>query len=397
MGWSFSLGRIAGIRVVVSWSLLLLIPFAAWLLAASVLPAQDPGLSDATYLVMALVATTGLLVSILLHELGHAIAARRQGMGVESVTLWFLGGLTRFPGGFRTARAELRVALAGPAVTLALGAGFGGIAALVTGRPEVDGVAAWLCYINVLLLLFNLLPAFPLDGGRVLRAALWRRRGDHLRATRTAARTGRTLGIGFLALGLVSMALAGTPDGIWLVVVAWFLIGAANAELGVADAEAALAGVRVGALMRPDPVCVAPGLSVARLLAEVVPIHPQPAYPVVDDGGRVGLVLRRRAETVPAPDRASRRVEELALARGEFTEVGAEDEVGPVLAALAVPPRVALVVEGARPLGLLVLDDVEGLLERSRRPATPRPRGRTPRSRHGPHPRRRPPQRTGTP
>ena len=397
MGWSFSLGRIAGVRVVVNWTLLLLVPFAAWLLAASALPAQEPGLSRATYLAMALVATALLIVSILLHEIGHAIAARRQGMGIENVTLWFLGGLTRFPGGFPTARAELRVALAGPAVTLALGLVFGGVAAIVRGYPEVDGVAAWLCFINILLLLFNLLPAFPLDGGRVLRAALWRRNGDHLRATRTAARTGRALGAGFFALGLVSLVFGAGLDGLWIVLVAWFLIGGANAELAVADAEASLAGVRAGELMRPDPVCVTSVLSVARLLADVVPIHPQPGYPVVTDGGLVGLVLRRRAEMVPTAERAARRVEELALARGGFMEVGVGDEVGPVLAALALPPRLALVVDGSRALGLLVWSDVERVAEHARRPASGGPHRRTPRSRHGSRPRRRPRQRAGMP
>ena len=317
MGWTFSLGRIAGIRVMASWTLLLLVPFATWLLAVSIFPAQNPGLSGGSYLAMGLAATALLIVSILLHEMGHAVEARRQGIGVDSVTLWFLGGLTRFPGGFPTAPAELRVASAGPAVTLILGVAFGAVATLVRGRPETDGIAAWLAYINILLLLFNLLPAFPLDGGRMLRGALWARWDDHLRATRTTARIGRSLGVGMFALGLLSAFAGAGVDGLWLVVVAWFLIGSATAEQGLADAEAGLAGVRMAAIMHPEPVCVAPGLSVADLLADVVPVHPQRAYPVVVGGGLVGLLLRRRAEEVPAAERASRRVHDLALgARG---------------------------------------------------------------------------------
>ena len=397
VGWTFPLGRIAGIRVMASWTLLLLVPSATWLLAASIFPAQNPGLSDGSYLAMGLAATTLLIVSILLHEMGHAVEAHRQGIGVDSVTLWFLGGLTRFPGGFPTARAELRVASAGPAVTLTLGAVFGGVAVLVDGSPQIDGIVAWLAYINIVLLLFNLLPAFPLDGGRMLRGALWGRWGDHLRATRATARIGRSLGVGMLALGLLSTVGGAGAGGLWLVVVAWFLIGSAAAEQSLADAEAGLAGVHMGHLMHPDPVCVAPRLSVADLLADVVPAHPQPAYPVVAAGGMLGLVLPQRAEKVPAAERASVPVNDIALARGEFMEASAGDEIGPVLAGLAVPPRLAVVVDGARPVGLLLLGDVERFLERARRPARPRLRRGPPPSPHGPHPRRRPPGRADVP
>lgn len=397
VGWTFPLGRIAGIRVLASWTLLLLVPFGTWLLAASIFPAQNPGLSDGSYLAMGLTAVALLIVSILLHEIGHAVEARRQGIGVDSVTLWFLGGLTRFPGGFPTARAELRVASAGPVVTLILGVAFGVVAVLVRGRPEVDGIAAWLAYINILLLLFNLLPAFPLDGGRIFRGALWARWGDHMRATRTTARVGRSLGAGIFALGVFSVFVGAGVDALWLVVIAWFLIGSSAAEQGLADAEAGLAGVRMAAVMHPGPACVAPGLSVAEVLADVVPVHPQPAYPVVAGGGLVGLLLRRRAEEVPAAQRTALRVHDLALARGEFMEAAADEEIGPVLAALAAPPQLAVVVDGARPVGLLSLDDVERLLQRPRRPAAPRSRHRPPPSPHGPHPRRRPPRRADVP
>jgi Zn-dependent protease len=203
---SIRLGRIAGIEIGLNWSWLVVVALLVWTLASGVFPSTNPGLSDAAHLAMAIVATAAFFCSLLLHELGHALRARREGIEIEGITLWLFGGVARFKGAFRSAGAEFRVAIAGPLVSLALGVLF--VLLTLTHPPQaVGGVLAWLGYINLTLLVFNLLPALPLDGGRVLRAVLWHIKGDLARATRTAADVGRGFGYLFIAAGVFSVHL----------------------------------------------------------------------------------------------------------------------------------------------------------------------------------------------
>jgi len=187
MSESIYLGRIAGIRIGVNWSVLVLSALLIWTLAVGVFPDTLPDRSQALYVTLGVVAAALFLLSILLHELGHALQARRDGVEIDGITLWLLGGVARFKGGFPSAGAELRIAIAGPAVSLTLGVVFIGAALVPTIPVEADAVLAYIGYINILLLVFNMLPALPLDGGRVLRALLWMRRGDFARATEIAA------------------------------------------------------------------------------------------------------------------------------------------------------------------------------------------------------------------
>jgi Zn-dependent protease len=194
MGDSFQLGRIAGVRIGLNWSWLVVFALIVWTLAANIFPHHNPGLGDGAYLAMAIAAALLFFASLLLHELGHALLARREGMEIEGITLWLFGGVAKFKGMFPSAGAEFRIAIAGPLVSLALGALFVLIAWVSALPDEIDGVAAWLGYINLLLLALNLLPALPLDGGRVLRSALWQARSDVAWATHVAAMTGRAFG-----------------------------------------------------------------------------------------------------------------------------------------------------------------------------------------------------------
>jgi Zn-dependent protease len=177
---SFRLGRLAGIEIGANWSWLLVVALIVWSLAAGVFPTSNPGLSDGAYIAMAAVAALLFFASLTLHELGHAIQSRRDGIAIDGIPLWVFGGVARFRGEMPSAGAELRVAVAGPVVSLALGVAFLAAALALPLPAAVDGV------VFLFLLAFNLLPALPLDGGRVLRAALWARRGDFTQATRTA-------------------------------------------------------------------------------------------------------------------------------------------------------------------------------------------------------------------
>src|SRR5919109_4469400 len=191
MGDSIVLGRIYGIRIGINWSWLVLAALLVWSLSASVFPETNPGLADGTYVTMGVVAAVLFFACLLLHELGHAFQARRDRVAIEGITLWMLGGVAKLTGRVPNAGAELRIALAGPAVSLVLGLLFAGVALGLSLPESVDGVAAWLGYVNLLLLGFNLLPAFPLDGGRVLFAISWAISGSQGRAGRAGGAESR--------------------------------------------------------------------------------------------------------------------------------------------------------------------------------------------------------------
>jgi Zn-dependent protease len=248
MDGNFTIGRFGGVEVRLHWSLLAVFALIVWSLADGVFPSQNPGLSDGTYLGIAIVAALLFLASILLHELGHSWVARREGIEVDSITLWLFGGVAEFKDRFTSAGAEFRVALSGPLVSIGLGVLFV-LIALADLPTAVDAVAAWLGYINLILAAFNLLPASPLDGGRVLHAALWRAKGDFAWATRVASEIGQGFGYLFIALGLVMFVFQGSFSGAWLAFIGWFLLQGARAEARYVATEEALGGLRV---LRPD-------------------------------------------------------------------------------------------------------------------------------------------------
>jgi Zn-dependent protease len=197
------------------------------------------------------------LASLLAHELAHAAVARRHGVEVQSITLWLLGGVAQLKGEPRTPESDFRIAVVGPLTSLVLGVLLG-VVTIVTATLDaarmLTGLLAYLAATNILLAVFNLLPAAPLDGGRVLRAALWRRIGDRARAAVTAARSGRVFGFLLAGLGLLQTLFTETWNGLWLVLVGWFLESAATAEKQQARTTSRLSGLRVDDVMTRAPV-----------------------------------------------------------------------------------------------------------------------------------------------
>jgi Zn-dependent protease len=231
----FSIGRIAGIDIRLHWSWPVAATLIALSLAGGVFPDEVPGLSGGAYLAMGVATALLFFLSVLVHELGHALEARREGLPTRAITLWMLGGVAQSGAPFPRAGVEARVALAGPAVSAALGAALVGVGRM-TGLPVgLAAVLEWLGWTNLLLLAFNMLPAFPLDGGRVLRAVLWALSGSRLRATRAAARVSQVLSAVLMALGVIGF-VAGVSGGLWLAFVGWFVMSAATAELSATEA-----------------------------------------------------------------------------------------------------------------------------------------------------------------
>jgi Zn-dependent protease/CBS domain-containing protein len=359
---SFRLGRVAGVEIGANWSWLIVVGLIVWSLGAVEFPDQVPGLSDGAYVAMAVAATALFFASLLLHELGHAVVARRENMQIAGITLWLFGGVARFEGMFPSARAELRIALAGPAVTLVLTGAFLAGAQLPLS-DAVDEVLTWLWRINLILLLFNMLPALPLDGGRVLRALLWQSSGDFTRATSTAGALGRAFGNILVGLGVFLLLFAAAPGGLWLVVLGFFLSAAAQAEASLATTRSALAGLHVRDAMIPEPETIAPELTVTEFLDGPFARTRHAAYPVVENG-TVGLLSYRDVALV-RPDRRDRtQVGELAVPAAEALVLTPGDELGDAALELA-QTRLgrALVLDETRLVGLLSMTDVSRLLE----------------------------------
>ena len=361
---SFTIGRVAGISVGVNWSWLIVFALITWTLAASIFPSTNPGLADGAYVAMALIAALLFFTSLLLHEYGHALQARRDGMEIEGITLWLFGGVAKFRGMFPSAGAEFRIAIAGPLVSLALGLLFLGVPMLLNLPATVDGVLFWLGSINIALLVFNLLPALPLDGGRVLRSILWYARGEFVSATRLAAGIGRGFGYIFVAAGVALIVLASPVTGIWLAFVGWFLLQAAGAEDRYVAAREALGGLRVRDVMARDPVTAPAGITLGEFMDDVAWSRPYTTYPVTQNGEVVGLLQFRRVAEVPRAEWDTRTVRDCMIPRDEVPVVEQDDEL--VLAAGEVAEHEvnrALVLDAGRLVGLLSVTDVARALQ----------------------------------
>lgn len=366
---SFTFLRVKGIPIGAHWSWVLVAGLVLWSLSSALFPATYPGLSDSAYLAMGTVTVVLFFASILLHEMGHALQALKEGMRIEGITLWLFGGVAAFRGMFPAPGAEFRIAIAGPAVSVGLAALFGAVAFLGSagGAPdEFQGVVDYLARINTILVLFNMIPALPLDGGRVLRSLLWRQQRSFTAATASAARAGKLFG-GLLALvGLLNFFAGGAGGGLWLVFLGWFLVQAAQSEAAMAVVQQALSGRRIRDLMTPDPTTVSPDMPLNEFLDQVMSGRGHSAYPVVRDGAPVGLMPLRRAGQMTPEERSSRRVGDVMLTLEEVPAVAPDTDMRSAFEVVQEAPRRALVVDDRRLVGILSMSDVVRAIELER-------------------------------
>jgi Zn-dependent protease/predicted transcriptional regulator len=244
MRGSLSLGKILGIpiRLHASWFLIAIL--VTWTLAAGYFPQENPGWTPASYWIVGAIASLLLFASVLLHELGHSVLALREKVPVKSITLFIFGGVAQIGREPPTAGAEFRIAIAGPLTSLGLAAAFGGLGALLSEYAVLATPLAYLGRINLLLALFNMIPGFPLDGGRVLRAALWQFGGNLRNATRWASRAGQVVAFLFIGLGAMQFLLGGSFNGLWFIFIGWYLNSAARASDQQAAVQDILAKVK---------------------------------------------------------------------------------------------------------------------------------------------------------
>jgi Zn-dependent protease len=311
---SIRIGRLAGIAIGVQPLWILIVALITWSLGAVYYPDQVDGIAPLAAYGLGLLSALLLFASILMHELGHAVVARRNGVEIEEIDLWLLGGVARMAGYPKTARAELRFALAGPAVTLLIAAVFAAIGAALpsTSPTTLKAVVDYQAFVNLAILVFNLLPAFPLDGGRVARALIWGRIGDIERATAIAASIGRDFGFAMIALGIAG-ALLGAVGGIWLVLIGIFVIAAAKAEERGLHVRVAFTGREAGRLMSSPAITIPADVNVAAAVKDYFVRYRHTAFPVTGEDGLVGLVNLEAVGRVPAERRAETPVGQIAI------------------------------------------------------------------------------------
>lgn len=311
------LGHIRGIRVGLSWSVLLIAGLYVYILATVQLPNQALWQSTAAYWIAGIIGAVGFFGSLFVHEMSHALMAQHHGIGVRGITLWLLGGFAELDTAPDTPGRQFSIAAVGPVSNLALGAVFWVAHYLVAGTGDpfalqfgTSGLVAvtlgWLAFVNFLLGAFNLLPAAPLDGGQLFGAGVWAVTGNRLAARRWAAYAGVALGGAAVAYGLVTMGRSGSFNGIWLMIIGWWIVSVAMSDLRRSGAEASLTAVTAGQIMWPDPPMLPASITIDRAFATGAPDPFPPAFCAQGPDGRiVGLLTTTQLQNTDATARAT--------------------------------------------------------------------------------------------
>ncbi|WP_169948009.1 site-2 protease family protein [Microbispora sp. H11081] len=395
---SISLGRVGGVPVGLNISVIVIVAILVVGLAFGRFPIAFPGLPVVAYVLAALVSAVLFLASLLAHELAHAFVARRHGVEVSGITLWLLGGVAELRGEPRSPGADLKIAGVGPLTSVVCAGVFAFLAwalSLAGAPPLAGGMFGYLAAVNVLLAVFNLVPAAPLDGGRVLRAFLWARWGDRMRAAVAAARAGRVFGYTLIALGFLNLVSGLSLQGFWLALIGLFLVNAATAEEQQTQIDAALHGLTVGEVMSRDPVVAHPGETVAGLIDRLVLRHHLSTYPLVDDEGRfTGLVTLGRIRGVPPDGRAATRLRDIACPLSDVPSAHPGDQLTELLQRMSgcADGRAVVLGDDGRLVGLVTPTDISRTIQtvdlRAREPyRTPRGADLAPPPPGGPAPR----------
>ena len=365
-GRSIPLFRLAGFQVGLDWSWLIIAVLITWTLSSGVFPSYYPDLTPAAYWSMGVVAALGLFASIILHELAHAVVARRYGLPIRRITLFIFGGVAEMEAAPERPGAEFWVAIAGPIASFLVSVvGWLVLQAAATAGAGVLvlGVLGYLATINLMLALFNLVPAFPLDGGRILRSVLWYWKGSLRWATRIASAIGGGFGVLLIVLGVWRVLVGDFVGGMW-----WFLIGlfvrfAAQASYQQVLVREALRGVPVRRIMTANPITAPSGITVARLIDDYVYRHHRSMYPVVDGGRLVGCVSMHDIKRLPRERWSATTVGEIMQPCTEAPPIRPDQDAMDVLSLMSRTRNARLpVTDGERLVGVVTLRDLMSFL-----------------------------------
>ncbi len=364
----FRLGSVFGFEIRIDFSWFVIFFLILWSFSAGVFPERVPGRATETYWLMGTVGSLLFFVSLLAHELSHSLVARSKGIPVEGITLFIFGGMARTRLEAEDPEDEFVIAGVGPLSSFVIGALFGvawWIGGALGASPVVTEVARYLAFVNVILAVFNLLPGFPLDGGRLFRAIVWKLTGDLTRATRTATAGGQWLAYALMAFGALQLFAGAALGGLWMIFIGWFLRNAAVMSYRQHVIGSLLENVAAREIMTPDPDTVAADLSLRELVDEHFLRKRHQAFPVVDDGRTVGLITLQHVKEVPRSEWPTRTVRQ-TMRGTEGIVVGPRDGVSKALEAMQDSgERRVLVMHEGRLDGLICASDVASWVQRT--------------------------------
>ena len=367
MGPSIRIGRIFGVQIGIHPSWFVIFVVLAYAMAAGTLPRVDPGWDEALYWITGAAISVLFFVSVLAPELSHAVVARRLGLRVKDITLFVFGGAATLEGDPKRPRDEALIAAAGPIASLAVGAVLLGIDMLIR-QPQLLAAIGMLAFLNLTLGLFNLIPGFPMDGGRILHAILWKLRGDRNTATRNAAGVGRLFGYLLIAGGIFLIFQgANLFNGVWLALIGWFLSNAAEATVAQVTVERALHGMKVHDVMENDPPSVSPNESVSDLVNDrLIRGEPRSCRVRHDAGGLAGIVTLSEVRRTPRASWESARVTDIMNRYAELATIGPDAGLEAALKLLQereVNQLPVVTEEGRTAVGLLTRAGILRLIE----------------------------------
>jgi Zn-dependent protease/CBS domain-containing protein len=348
------------IRIDISWLIIALL--ISWTLAKDMFPRYYGGLPVSSYWLMGIAGALGLFASIVFHELSHSLVARMFGISMKGITLFIFGGVAEMTEEPPSPKAEFFMAVAGPLSSIVLGLGLFVVRFIGDGfgwpRP-ILGVISYLALINLILAGFNLLPAFPLDGGRVLRSVLWGMKDNIRWATRIASSLGSAFGIALILWGALSVFMGNFIGGVWWIFIGMFMRGASQMSYQQLVTRRSLEGEKVRRFMVPDPVTVSPSLSVEDLVEDYIYKYHFKMFPVVENEKLLGCVNVNQVKNIPKDERQSRDVRQLARSCSKENTIGPDEDAMIALSLMnSTKASRLMVVEGDRLLGVISLKDM---------------------------------------
>jgi Zn-dependent protease len=356
---SLSLGRILGIPIRLHLSWFLLAALVTWSLAAGYFPQANPGWTASTYWIVGAAASILFFASVLLHELGHSVLAIREQVPVKSITLFIFGGVAQIGREPPTAGAEFRIAIAGPLTSLSLAGIFAGLGALLADVQVVSAPLAYLGTINLLLALFNMIPGFPLDGGRVLRAALWHFGGSFRDATKWATRAGQASALLFIGVGLFQFLFGGFSNGLWWAFIGWYLHGAAQSSFRQVKMQDALAGVKARNVTMEQCAPVSGDLRLDRLVEDHVLSEGQRCFVVGEGDNPAGLITLDGLRAVSGARRSGMTAGQIMTPVSKMEAVDANDDAWSLVRRMGEESVSELpVTENGKLLGLITRENL---------------------------------------
>lgn len=366
----FRLGSIFGFEIRIDLSWLLIFFLVLWTLGAGLFPANYPGLDNATYFGMSIVATLLFFASLLAHELSHSFVARSKGIPVEGITLFIFGGVSRTRMDAENPGDEFQIAVIGPVTSLILSAVFGllwYIGHNAGWSVVVNGVTSYLASINLALAIFNMLPGFPLDGGRVFRSLVWKYTGNLKKATQIASTGGKWLGYLLIALGLLQTFGGAVLGGLWLVLIGWFLFTAAEASYEEILLRSSLQGVRAREVMTPYPETVDAQLTLQELVDKYFLSRRYQSFPVMEDNKPIGMITLNQVKDIPREEWMYRTVQETMIPTEQGVTTRPEEQMSEVLEKMQTSGvRRVLVTQDGLLTGIITANDIANWLQRRR-------------------------------